>query len=199
MQITEKQTEVERPTFISVRSSGFVCSGRVVVHRIEEVFVGRTELVHRLVAASERFRKLVLEAGRRSLGDPSAGVVLGLGRALDLEVPLPLRCQLGPFRRQEAGQAFVEGRRRRARRRGRALQRAVVLVGRLILRKALHSELLGDGQECAELLLRDVHLAEVHEVQDALQVLKLDPAQVDQRLDVTAAAVHGLEQVLEED
>jgi hypothetical protein len=37
-------------------------------------------------------------------------------------------------------------------------------------------------EECVELLLGDVDLSEVHEIEDALQVLELDPAQVNQRL-----------------
>ncbi len=57
-----------QPTFVTVWSRRLARTGRALVQRLEEVVVGGTELVHRLIAA-ERLRKLVLETRRRSLAD----------------------------------------------------------------------------------------------------------------------------------
>ena len=49
------------------------------------------------------------------------------------------------------------------------------LVGGLVLGETLHTQLLGDREEGVELLLRNIHLAVIHEVEDGLEVAVLYP------------------------
>ena len=57
-------------------------------------------------------------------------------------------------------------------------------VAGVVPHEALHPQLLGHFQEGAELLLRHLHLAGVHEVEDGLQVAVLHPLQVEEGVGV---------------
>ena len=49
-----------------------------------------------------------------------------------------------------------------------------LLFVRLVSRKSFDFELFGNVEKCVQLLMRHVHLAVVHEVEDLLEVAKLD-------------------------
>ena len=49
-----------------------------------------------------------------------------------------------------------------------------LLFVRLVSRKSFDFELFGNVEKCVQLLLRHVHLAVVHEVEDKLEVAELD-------------------------
>ena len=64
----------------------------------------------------------------------------------------------------------------------------------VVLGEALHLQLLGHGQEGVELLLRYVHLAVVHEVEDGHEFSVVDALEVEERVRVGVPLQDGPEE-----